>query len=73
MNSTVNLFNLLPDSGYVCRVIPRLFSKTACAALLADSIKRSFQQSRSHHPTSYRNNDRLVVDDEGLYKQVFLQ
>ena len=73
MHPTGEIVDLLPQSGYVCWVIPRLFSQTQCALLLTDAIKRSFQQASSHYPTSYRNNDRLVVDVEHLSWRLFEQ
>jgi hypothetical protein len=70
-HSTENILHLLPESKHVCQVVPRLFSKADCEALLTEAVKSSFRQAHDHYPTSYRNNDRLVVDSDVLAQKLF--
>ncbi|MDX1960853.1 MAG: 2OG-Fe(II) oxygenase [Leptospiraceae bacterium] len=63
--------NILPDTDFICFVIPSLFSKTECEQLLNSEIKKSFQKAISNYPTYYRNNDRFVIDNDDLANQLF--
>ncbi|MES2733446.1 MAG: 2OG-Fe(II) oxygenase [Bacteroidota bacterium] len=67
---TEDMFHLLPESKYVCVVIPKLFSEAECKGLLTEHIQQSFQKAIEHYPTYYRNNDRLVIDSEPLAQQL---
>ncbi len=71
MDSKIQIQNILPDSKYVCFVIPSLFSKAECEELLSLEVKQSFQKAISNYPTYYRNNDRLVIDSEQLSEKLF--
>jgi 2OG-Fe(II) oxygenase superfamily/WD domain, G-beta repeat len=71
MNAKIEVQNLLPNAEYVCFVIPSLFSQSECEALLSSEVKQSFQSAISNYPVYYRNNDRLVIDDENLSKRLF--
>jgi WD40 repeat protein len=71
MASKIEIQNILPDTKLTCFVIPSLFSKIECEQLLNTDIKNSFQKAISNYPTYYRNNDRFVLDDEELAKQLF--
>jgi WD40 repeat protein len=71
MTSKIEIQNILPDTNFTCFVIPSLFSKSECEKLLNDEIKNSFQKAISNYPTYYRNNDRFVIDDDGLANQLF--
>ena len=71
MATRLSVQHVLPDSTYTCFVIPSLFSQTECEALLNPAIKNSFQKANSNYPTYYRNNDRLVIDDESLANKLF--
>ena len=62
---------LLPDSDLRCFVVPGAFSATRCEALLAPVVRAGFRAAATHYPTYYRNNERLVVDDEPLAEQLF--
>lgn len=71
-NSSIKpVIHLLPDSSQVCFVIPKLFSKQECKALLNPEIKNSFQKANFNYPTYYRNNDRFVVDNNQLANHLF--
>ncbi|MBO2011201.1 2OG-Fe(II) oxygenase [Hymenobacter negativus] len=63
--------HLLPDSDLRCFVVPGAFSPAKCAELLESAVKVGFQGAGTHYPTYYRNNERLVVDDEQLAEQLF--
>jgi hypothetical protein len=67
----IEIQNILADSDFICFVIPSLFSKIECEDFLNQDIKNSFQKAISNYPTYYRNNDRLVIDDDDLAKQLF--
>ena len=62
---------LLPDSDLLCFVVPGAFSAARCEELLAPAVSTGFGAASTHYPTYYRNNERLVVDDEALAAQLF--
>lgn len=61
----------LGDAYPFCRVVHRFLSDTECLQLIAASEARGFYQAGDDYPPSYRNNDRQVVDDPGLARQLF--
>jgi hypothetical protein len=71
MNPGISVNHILPDSTFTCFVISSLFTQAECEALLRPDIKNSFQKANSNYPTYYRNNDRLVIDNEALADQLF--
>ena len=72
MLTTVPLpVKLLPDSDLLCSVVPGAFSPAVCEELLTRAVGAGFQAASTHYPTYYRNNERLVVDDETLAAQLF--
>ena len=71
ITSKIEIQNILPDTNFICFVIPSLFSKTECEQLLSSEIKNSFQKAISNYPTYYRNNDRFVIDNDDLANQLF--
>lgn len=71
ITSKIEIQNILPDTNFTCFVIPSLFSKSECEQLLNTDIKNSFQKAISNYPTYYRNNDRFVMDDDGLANRLF--
>lgn len=64
------VINLLPNQPYVCQVVKQAFSPEFCQKII-DEKKDSFAKAITHYPTSYRNNDRQVVDDEALAALLF--
>lgn len=66
-----NKIHLLPDSGFVCFVIPALFSESECDNFLSEDIRNSFQKAITNYPTYYRNNDRLVIDSQEIANSLF--
>ena len=71
MNSKIEIQHLLPDPSFICFVIPALFKKSECERLLSSNVKNSFQKAISNYPVYYRNNERLVVDDQELSDYLF--
>lgn len=71
ITSKIEIQNILPDTNFICFVIPSLFSKTECEQLLNSEIKNSFQKAIANYPTYYRNNDRFVIDNDDLANQLF--
>lgn len=68
---TYQVIDLLPHMNSVCRVIKGVFSEKTCTELLTPEMKNSFQEAITHYPNSYRNNDRLVYDNEALGQTLF--
>ena len=71
MTTQHEVVDLLPAPSKVCFVIRQLFTPQECQALLPETVKDSFQKATINYPTSYRNNDRFVMDNEHLAKQLF--
>lgn len=66
------IIELLPQKKEVCFVIKSAFSKSFCNRLIAQK-KDTFQSAHTHYPTSYRNNERQVVDNQEIASIVFSQ
>lgn len=71
MNPKSEVRHLLPDSDFVCFLIPALFSKIECENLLGTDVRNSFRNAKSSYPRNYRNNDRHVVDSKELASFLF--
>lgn len=71
MTAQHEIVDLLPAQSKVCFVIRQLFTQQECQTLLPDDVKESFQKAITNYPTSYRNNDRLVMDKNELAEQLF--
>lgn len=71
MKPNIPVQHILPNSGFTCFVIPSLFNQAECESLLSTNIKNSFQKAIANYPTYYRNNDRLVLDNEALANELF--
>lgn len=71
ISSKIETQNILPDTSFTCFVIPSLFSTTECEELLNINIKKSFQKAIFNYPTYYRNNERLLIDNDTLANQLF--
>lgn len=61
---------LPPNLGF-CVVIPEFLTTDECAAYIALSESRGFASAESDYPPSYRNNERLVIDDPVLAAELF--
>ncbi len=57
--------------GALCRLVANLFDKAEGAALVAWAEARGFAPTGSAYPATYRDNDRLVVDDPALAAALF--
>ncbi len=69
---TLNIQHLLPQTEYICFIIPRLFSREECEQMLAEKDrKQQFLTANINYPTYYRNNERQVCDDESLAQKLF--
>lgn len=71
MTSQHEIVDLLPAQPRVCFVIRKLFTLQECQALLPEAVKESFQKAIANYPTSYRNNDRFVTDNNQLARDLF--
>lgn len=54
-----------------CVVVHDFLSSDECDALVADAERRGFTSAGPDYPPSYRDNDRLVVDQPGLAHALF--
>ena len=57
------LIHPLPASLGFCAVIPHFLSPEQCQALIDRGESQGFHAASSDYPPSYRNNERLVMDD----------
>jgi len=64
------LINLLPNRPEVCLVIKNAFSSSFCKKIIEEK-KQTFQSAQTHYPTSYRNNDRQILDSEYLSSTLY--
>ena len=71
MTTQHGVVNLLPTQSHICFVIRKLFTSQDCQALLSEDVKDSFQKAITNYPTSYRNNDRFVNDNQQLARELF--
>lgn len=65
------LHPLTEQSNYYCALIPNFLSPEECRDYIALSEARGFAGSNSDYPPSYRNNERLVIDDPALANRMF--
>lgn len=54
-----------------CRLLPDFLSRAECRALIAFVEARGFAGAESDYPPSYRDNERLVLDDELLAQRLY--
>lgn len=64
------ILQLLPQRKEVCFVVKQAFSKSFCEQLIFQK-KHSFQSAQSHYPTSYRNNERQILDNQIIAETLF--
>lgn len=55
----------------VCFAIPCAIAPARCAAIVAEATARGFAPTGADYPPSYRDNDRLVLDDPALAASLF--
>ena len=63
-------YSVTPGLGY-CAVVPDFLTPRECRELIALAENKGFRSPSADYPPTYRNNDRLVHDDESLAKHLF--
>jgi len=75
MNGTakpqVKVKELLPKGKGLCLLIQGLFSQKHCESLLDFASNIGFSSASEKYPKSYRNNERIQVDDLKLSEKLF--
>lgn len=66
------VIDLIPNRKEHCFLIKEAFSPEFCNNIIHDK-KDSFKKASTHYPTSYRNNDRQVIDNKQFSKELFLK
>lgn len=64
------IINILPNRKEYCILIKGAFDNDFCDRIIKDK-KGSFKKAKTHYPTSYRNNERQVLNTEELSLQLF--
>ncbi len=64
--------SLLPHRKEYCLLIKSAFTADFCDQMVAEK-KETFKKAITHYPTSYRNNERQVTDNEQLSTQLFAE
>ena len=64
------VINLLPERKEYCILVQEAFKEEFCNEIIADK-KDAFKIAKTHYPTSYRNNERQVIDTEEFANQLF--
>jgi WD40 repeat protein len=65
-----SILQLLPERKEECILIENAFSNEFCSEIIK-RFSSNFKQAKTHYPTSYRNNERYVIDDKKLSEQIF--
>lgn len=66
------ILNLLPEGRPVCFVVKKAFPAEFCTTMIAAQESR-FNSANTHYPVSYRNNERMVLDDVLLSDTLFAE
>ena len=66
-----NLVNLLPNTDKACFLLKQLFEPNYCEELLEHANKIGFKNAREKYPASYRNNERLQIDNSELAAELY--
>ena len=61
----------LPSGLGHCSVVDNFLSASECRAAIAQAESMGFGSASPDYPPSYRNNDRLVLDDTALAEKLF--
>lgn len=64
------IINILSNRNEYCLLVKRAFDNDFCDRIIKEK-KDSFKKAKTHYPTSYRNNERQVLDTEELSNQLF--
>ena len=62
--------NLLPNRKEFCVLIKSAFSNRFCNAIINEK-KSLFKKANTHYPTSYRNNERYIDNNNQLSEKMF--
>lgn len=63
--------SLMPSSDKTCFVIRQAFNPEYCHALMTKANELGFNEANLKYPKTYRNNERIQVDDALLAKELF--
>lgn len=66
------VIQLLPDRDEVCFLIKQAFSHAFCEEVIR-AHRHGFLSALSHYPSSYRNNERQIIDDDTFADSLFSQ
>lgn len=66
----MKVINLLPNESKTCLLITQAFHKNFCQKIIKE-YQSSFNAANTHYPTSYRNNERQIVDNDNLAEMLF--
>jgi len=72
-DTSTKIVDLLPDAKEVCFIIKGAFDKGYCQSLIERALNKGFVGAEDKYPVSYRNNDRLLEDNEILSAYLFGQ
>jgi hypothetical protein len=61
----------LPSGLGYCIVVDNFLSASECRAYIAQAESKGFGSASLDYPPSYRNNDRLVIDDVALAERLY--
>ncbi|WP_299715900.1 2OG-Fe(II) oxygenase [uncultured Tenacibaculum sp.] len=64
------VIDLLPNRQEYCLLIKSAFDTSFCDKII-NTTKSNFKKAITHYPTSYRNNERQVIDDETYSTSLF--
>ena len=64
------VIKILSSNKAYCLLVKKAFDSDFCEKLIREK-KSSFKKAKTHYPTSYRNNERQVLDTENLSIQLF--
>ncbi len=64
------IIDFLPERKEFCLLIKSAFSDDFCDKIIQER-KYLFKKANTHYPTSYRNNERQIVDDEHFSEKLF--
>lgn len=69
-NSMKKVINILPNKKEYCLLIKAAFDTDFCDKIIEEK-KESFKKAKTHYPTSYRNNERQLLESKNLSTQLF--
>ncbi len=64
------VINILSNRNEYCLLVKRAFDNDFYNKIIKEK-KDSFKKAKTHYPTSYRNNERQVIDTEEFSNQLF--